>query len=84
MNYRHLGKAGIKVSELSFGAWLTFGRSLDGAKVKSLIRVAFEHGVNFFDNAEAYAHGEAEILMGEAIKEYRREDLVISTKLFWG
>lgn len=84
MRYNRLGRAGIKVSELSFGAWLTFGPKLDLEAVKACMRFAFENGVNFFDNAETYADGQAETLMGEAIKDYRREDLVISTKIFWG
>ncbi|MBM7558551.1 potassium channel beta subunit family protein [Marinitoga litoralis] len=84
MEYRRLGKAGIKVSELSFGSWLTFGNQLDVANVKACMREAFNHGVNFFDNAEAYANGLSESLMGMALKEYRRTDLVISTKIFWG
>lgn len=84
MKYNNLGKAGIKVSEISFGSWLTFGNQLDTEGVKACLRTAFENGVNFFDNAEAYANGLSESLMGMAIKEYRREDLVISTKIFWG
>lgn len=84
MEYRHLGKAGIKVSALSFGSWITFGSSLNIAGAKQCIRVAYDNGVNFFDNAEAYAGGLSELLMGEVIKEYKREELVISTKIFWG
>ncbi|PNR96205.1 aldo/keto reductase [Petrotoga sp. 9PWA.NaAc.5.4] len=84
MKYNNLGKAGIKVSEISFGSWLTFGNQLDTEGVKACLRTAFENGVNFFDNAEAYANGLSESLMGMAIKEYKREDLVISTKIFWG
>lgn len=84
MEYRNLGKSGLKVSELSFGSWVTFGKELDLPGVKACIRTAFDAGVNFFDNAEAYASGVSEMLMGEAIQDYRREDLVISTKLFWG
>ncbi|KLO21148.1 potassium channel beta subunit family protein [Marinitoga sp. 1155] len=84
MEYRRLGKAGIKVSELSFGSWLTFGNQLDVENVKACMKEAFNHGVNFFDNAEAYANGLSESLMGMALKEYRRTDLVISTKIFWG
>lgn len=84
MEYRNLGIAGIKVSELAFGSWITFASSLDLSAVKQCMRIAFEAGVNFFDNAESYAGGAAEMLMGEAIKDYRREDLVISTKIFWG
>ncbi|NUV00211.1 alcohol dehydrogenase [Marinitoga sp. 1154] len=84
MEYRRLGKSGIKVSELSFGSWLTFGNQLDVENVKACMKEAFNHGVNFFDNAEAYANGLSESLMGMALKEYKRTDLVISTKIFWG
>lgn len=83
MEYRQLGKAGIRLSELSFGSWMTFGSSLDLLGVKQCMRMAYDQGVNFFDNAEIYAHGASELLMGEVIKEYRRESLVISTKIFW-
>ena len=83
MKYNRLGKAGIKVSELSFGSWLTFGDNLDSKLAAKLIRIAFEKGVNFFDNAEVYAEGKSEELMGEALSQYRREDLVVSTKIFW-
>lgn len=84
MKYNRLGQAGLKVSELSFGSWLTFGPQLDQDHVTKLMRQAFDAGVNFFDNAEAYANGEAEVLMGRALEDYRREDLVVSTKIFWG
>lgn len=84
MEYRRLGKSGLKVSALSFGSWITFGGGLDVDGVKECMRVAYEHGVNFFDNAEAYGNGASEHLMGEALKEYRRESLVVSTKIFWG
>ena len=84
MEYRHLGKAGIKVSELSLGTWLTFGGKLDFASARECVKVAIEAGVNFFDSAEAYAGGVAESILGKIIKEYRREELVISTKIFWG
>ena len=69
---------------MSFGSWITFGKQIDANTVKILMHTAFDHGVNFFDNAESYAHGEAETLMGKVIKEFRREDVVISTKIFWG
>ena len=78
MQYNHLGKAGIRVSELSFGSWITFSKQIGLNEVKTLMHTAFDHGINFFDNAESYAHGEAEILMGKIVKEFRREDLVIS------
>jgi voltage-dependent potassium channel beta subunit len=84
MHYNKLGKAGIKLSEISFGSWITFAKQLDINAVKEFMHIAFDHGINFFDNAEGYAHGEAEILMGKISKEFRREDLVISTKIFWG
>ncbi len=86
MNYRRLGKAGIKVSELSLGAWVTFGDQIGQDIAQRCMAVAFEHGVNFFDNAEAYANGNAEIVMGKAIKNlgWRREDVIVSTKIFWG
>jgi voltage-dependent potassium channel beta subunit len=84
MEYRRLGKSGLKVSELSFGSWITFGTSLNSNGIKKCMRAAFDAGVNFFDNAEAYAGGASELLMGEVLKEYRREDLVVSTKIFWG
>jgi len=84
MQYNRLGKSGLCVSEISFGSWITFGKQLGGDIASKLMHTAFDHGINFFDNAESYAHGEAEILMGKAIREFRREDLVISTKIFWG
>jgi voltage-dependent potassium channel beta subunit len=84
MQYNRLGKAGIRISEISFGSWITFGKQIGLSEVSKLMHTAFDHGINFFDNAEAYAHGEAETLMGQAAKEFRREDLVLSTKLFWG
>ena len=84
MEYRKLGKAGLKVSCLSLGSWLTFGSSLDLKGVREAIAQAVDYGINFFDNAEAYGNGSAELLMGEAIKDHSRENLVISTKLFYG
>ena len=86
MKYRHLGKAGIKLSALSLGAWVTYGGQVGEDIAEKCMRVAYDAGVNFFDNAEAYAGGNAEIVMGNVIKKlaWRREDLVISTKIFWG
>ncbi|MBI1814293.1 MAG: aldo/keto reductase [Deltaproteobacteria bacterium] len=86
MNYRRLGKAGIKVSELSLGAWVTYGGQVGEDGARECMTAAYEAGVNFFDNAEAYARGNAEVVMGNVIKQlgWRREKLVISTKLFWG
>ena len=84
MQYNKLGSAGIRVSELSFGSWITFSKQLGVNEVKKFMHTAFDNGINFFDNAEAYAQGEAEKLMGEILKDFRREDLVVSTKIFWG
>lgn len=84
MQYNNLGKAGLRVSEISFGSWITFGKQIGQAEVAHLMHTAFDNGINFFDNAESYAHGEAEALMGRALKEFRREDLVVSTKIYWG
>jgi voltage-dependent potassium channel beta subunit len=84
MQYNKLGKAGIRISEISFGSWITFGKQIGLNEVKALMHAAYDHGINFFDNAEAYAHGEAEILMGKALQEFHREELVVSTKIFWG
>lgn len=86
MEYRHLGSAGLKVSALSLGAWVTYGGQVGEDIASQCMRAAYEAGVNFFDNAEAYAHGNAELVMGEVIKKagWKRSDLVISTKIFWG
>jgi len=86
VNYRHLGKAGIKVSELSLGAWLTYGGQVGEDVARDCMVAAWEHGVNFFDNAESYSRGNAEIVMGKALKQvgWNRESYVISTKIFWG
>ncbi len=83
MEYRRLGKYGLKVSELSLGAWVTFGGQVGGDVARECILAAYEAGVNFFDNADMYANGNAEIVMGEAIKEIKRSNLVISSKVFW-
>ncbi len=84
MQYNKLGRAGIRISEISFGSWITFGKQIELNEVKALIHAAVERGINFFDNAEAYAHGEAETLMGKALQDFHREELVVSTKIFWG
>lgn len=83
MHYRRLGNSGIKVSEISLGAWVTFGCQVDEKAAESLVHAAFEQGVNFFDNADVYANGQAELLMGRAIKSLPREQLVLSSKVFW-
>ena len=86
MEYRHLGKAGIRVSELSFGSWVTFHNQADTNLAKDMMAAAYEAGVNFFDNAEVYAGGKSEEVMGEAIKQlgWRRSSYLISTKFYWG
>ncbi|GAC1654262.1 MAG: aldo/keto reductase [Herpetosiphon sp.] len=86
MKYRRLGKAGLKLSELSLGAWVTYGGQVGHNVARDCMVAAYEAGVNFFDNAEGYAAGNAEKVMGDVIKElgWRRESLVISTKIFWG
>ena len=86
MNYRRLGKAGLKVSELSLGAWVTYGGQVGQNVARDCMAAAYDAGVNFFDNAESYAGGEAEVVMGNVIKElgWRRESIVVSTKIFWG
>lgn len=83
MHYRRLGRSGLKVSEISLGAWVTFGKQLDEKKAFELIHEAYDAGVNFFDNADVYGDGVAEKVMGKAIKDLPREALVISSKVFW-
>jgi voltage-dependent potassium channel beta subunit len=86
MEYRFLGRSGLQVSALSLGAWVTYGGQVGEETALECMKAAYEAGVNFFDNAEAYADGKAETVMGSVIKKvgWRRRDLVISTKIFWG
>lgn len=86
MEYRRLGKAGVKVSVLSFGSWVTFHFQAGVDKAVELMSAAYDAGVNFFDNAEEYAEGKSEEVMGEALKKlgWRRSSYLVSTKLFWG
>ena len=86
MNYRRLGSAGLKVSELSFGAWVSFKTQMGSDTVYDCMAAAYDAGVNFFDNAESYAGGEAEVLMGEALRRagWRRASYAVSTKFYWG
>ncbi|KAH9317916.1 hypothetical protein KI387_019685 [Taxus chinensis] len=86
MEYRNLGRTGLKVSRLSYGAWVSFGNQIGLQEAKSLLSCCREVGVNFFDNAEVYAEGKAEEIMGQAIKElgWKRSDVVISTKIYMG
>jgi len=86
MEYRRLGKSGLKVSELSFGSWVTFGNQVDIDKAVEIMKVAYDNGINFFDNAEIYAHGKSEWVMGEALKKlnWSRDSYVVSSKVMWG
>jgi voltage-dependent potassium channel beta subunit len=86
MEYRRLGRSGLKVSVLSFGSWVTFGPQLDNKLAADCLGAAFDAGVNFFDNAEAYAGGDSERIMGESIRQlgWERHAYVVSTKVFWG
>lgn len=83
MNYRKLGRTGLKVSEISLGSWLTYGNSTEEDIAFKTIDKAYELGINYFDTANAYANGQAEITMGKALKKYSRESFVLSTKVFW-
>jgi voltage-dependent potassium channel beta subunit len=83
MHYRRLGRSGLKVSEISLGSWITFGSQIEEGTADTLLHEAFEAGINFFDNADMYANGRSEIVMGSAIKDLPREELVISSKVFW-
>ncbi len=83
MNYRKLGRSGLKVSEISIGSWITFGDSVNVRTATDLLKLAYEKGINYFDNADVYALGESEKVMGKAIKDIPRHELVISSKVFW-
>jgi len=86
MKYRNLGKSGLRVSVLSFGSWVTFGNSVDKNLSKDMIKFCYDNGVNFFDNAEGYEHGNSERVMGQAIKELglSRDTFTVSSKVFFG
>ena len=86
MNYRQLGRSGLKVSEFSYGSWVTFSFQLGVDEAAAMMKTAFDHGVNFFDNAEVYANGESEIIMGQALKKLglSRDIFIVSSKVFWG
>jgi voltage-dependent potassium channel beta subunit len=86
MEYRRLGPAGLQVSVLSFGSWVSFGEQIGIPEATDCLQVAYEAGVNFFDNAESYAGGESERIMGQAIAKlgWARHSYVISTKIYWG
>jgi voltage-dependent potassium channel beta subunit len=86
MEYRYLGASGLQVSALSLGAWVTYGEQVGEQIAFDCMDAAYRAGVNFFDNAEAYGQGNAETVMGKVIKKagWKRSDVVVSTKLFWG
>ena len=86
MNYRRLGASGLKVSELSFGSWVTYGNQLGDDTARECMAAAYDAGVNFFDNAEVYARGKSEVIMGNVLKKlgWRRASYSVSTKFFWG
>ena len=85
MEYRRLGKSGLKVSVLSFGSWVTFGNQMDVDKALESMAAAYDAGVNFFDNAEVYALGQSETIMGQALKKsgWRRDSYIVSSKVMW-
>ena len=82
MQYRNLGRSGLRVSEIALGSWLTFGSAVEREETAKIIRRAFDLGVNFFDTADVYAKGAAEKFLGGALTGVRREELVIGTKVF--
>lgn len=82
MHYRRLGRSGLKLSEIALGAWVTFGDQISEQDAVQLVQAAYEGGINFFDNADVYANGQAEIVMGKAIQGLPREALVLSSKVF--
>ena len=86
MEYRRLGTSGLKVSALSLGSWVTFGKQLDMSDAKTLLKTAYDAGINFFDNAEVYEAGESEKIMGDAIEGLGlpRDTFAVSSKVFWG
>jgi voltage-dependent potassium channel beta subunit len=86
MEYRRLGKSGLKISALSFGSWVTFGTQVDESLGRELMTAAYDQGVNFFDNAEVYENGKSEEIMGHALKKlaWSRDTYCVSSKVFWG
>lgn len=86
MEYRRLGSAGVKVSALSLGSWVTYGSQVDVDSAVAMLKAAYDQGVNFFDNAESYAGGKSEEIMGAALKKLglRRASYLVSTKFYWG
>lgn len=83
MHYRYLGKSGLQVSELALGSWLTYGKAVGNETAEACIDRAYEHGINFFDTANAYEQGEAERVLGKALQKYQRSSYVVATKVFF-
>lgn len=86
MEYRRLGKSGLKLSELSLGSWVTFGNQIHEKEALDLMALAYDEGINFFDNAELYEFGQSEIVMGAALRKlgWSRDTYLVSSKVFWG
>jgi len=86
MEYVNLGKSGLQISRLSLGSWLTFGKQIEDKTAKKLMEIAYENGINFFDNAEIYARGQSEIVMGKILKKlnWSRDSYIVSSKVFFG
>src|SRR5690606_25219619 len=86
MEYRRMGKSGLQLSVLSFGSWVTFGKQIDDHLSDKLMSIAYENGINFFDNAEVYARGESEKMMGRILKskDWERSSYIVSSKAFFG
>lgn len=86
MEYRRLGRSGLKVSEFSYGSWVTFAKQVDVGPAKAMLTAAYEAGINFFDNAEGYEQGRSELVMGQAIAElgWTRDSYIVSSKVYWG
>lgn len=86
MEYRRLGKSGVQVSALSFGSWVTFGNQVESDVARTCMHHAYDNGINFFDNAEVYAQGKSEEVMGKIIDEagWSRDSFLVSSKVFWG
>lgn len=83
MKYRQLGKSGLRVSELALGSWLTYGKSVEDQTAKKCIETAYEAGINFFDTANVYEQGQAEIVLGKTLKNYNRDSLVVASKVYF-
>jgi len=86
MEYRKLGKSGLQVSAFSFGSWVTFGNQIGDNSAETLMKTAYDAGINFFDNAEVYADGKSEEVMGDIIKKmgWKRDTFLVSSKVYWG